>query len=285
MKEIACEFGERGRLKGILTLPAIPGNSGLALVLVSAGLTAKTGPYRLYTECARELAGRGFATLRFDLGGIGLSQIDSPGLPLPQRTEQDIREALAFLASEHGVSHFVVGGLCSGAEDAFRYAEGDDRVRGVVLIDPHAYETAYWRIRGFFTRYTANRIVYRILRSVGAVRVAGDGDGHNALSVEGFEGKLIDYQYMNRQESTRILGTLLDRGVRVHYVYTGGSIDTFHAASQFPAMFPDLETRGRVAVDFLPYIEHVQIFGEDRALLVDTVVRQFKAAFGGAGHG
>lgn len=283
MKEIACQFGEQERLKGILTLPATWGNSGLALVLVSAGLTAKPGPYRLYTECARALAGCGFATLRFDLGGIGLSQVDSPGLPLPRRTEQDIREALAFLAREHGMSDFVVGGLCSGAEDALRYAEGDDRVRGVVLIDPHAYETPYWRIRGFFTRYTLNRIVYRILKSVGAVRVPGDS--HSTSSVEGFEGKLIDYQYMDRQESTRILGTLLDRGVRVHYVYTGGSIDTFHAARQFAAMFPEVVVRGRVAVDFLPYIEHVQIFEEDRALLVSTVVRQFKAAFAGAGHG
>ncbi len=282
MKEIACQFGEQDRLKGILTMPAVPRNAGLALVLVSAGLTAKPGPYRLYTECARTLAGDGFATLRFDLGGIGLSQIESPGLPLPQRTAQDIREALAFLASEHGMSGFVVGGLCSGAEDAFRYAEGDDRVRGVVLIDPHAYATPYWRIRGFFTRYTVNRIVYRILKIVGAVRVPGDG---HTSTVEGFEGKLIDYQYMKREESTRILRALLDRGVRVHYVYTGGSIDTFHSAKQFDAMFPDLDTRGRVAVDFLPHIEHVQIFEEDRALLVNTVVRQFKAAFAGDGHG
>ena len=88
---------------------------------------------------------------------------------------------------------------------------------------------------------------------------------------------------MDREEATRILRVLLGRGVHVHYVYTGGSIDTFHGTGQFAAMFPELDTRD-VAVDFLPYIEHVQIFEEDRALLLDTLLRRFESAYASRGR-
>ena len=275
MKEIACEFGRCQHLKGVLSVPAEPRADLPAVVLVSAGLTAKCGPYRLYVELARALAGRGFTTLRFDLGGIGISQIESPGRTLAERTHDDIDAALAFLTAYHGMREFAIGGLCSGAEDAFRYAAKDERVRGVMLIDPHSYATLYWRCRRYLTRYTLNRILYRLLRLFGAVHLDQDS---KAGAIEGFEGKLIDYQYMTREEATNILTVLLARSTHVHYIYTGGSIDRFHHVRQFAAMFPGLDVR-HVTVDFLPYIEHVQIFEEDRLLLVDTVVRRTVEGF------
>jgi dienelactone hydrolase len=275
LKEIACEFGRWQRLKGVVTVPASPRPELPAVVLASAGLTAKCGPYRLYVELARSLAAQGFTTLRFDLGGIGISQIESPDRTLARRTHDDIDAALTFLAADHGIREFAIGGLCSGAEDAFRHAATDQRVRGVILIDPHSYATLYWRCRRYLTRYTVNRILYRLLRLLGAVHLDKDT---SAGAVEGFEGKLIDYQYMSRDESGPILEALLARGVHVHYVYTGGSIDRFHHVRQFAAMFPELDVR-KVTIDFLPYIEHVQIFEADRLLLIDTVVRRTVQAF------
>lgn len=277
MREIACQFGEGQRLHGVMTMPLTVRRPGLALVLVSAGLTSKSGPYRLYTEIAREVAERGFMVLRFDLGGIGNSQISRPDQPLHARTEQDIQDALAFLEASHRVTEFVLGGLCSGAEDAFRHAEKDPRTLGVVLVDPHAYETKYWRLRGMLTRYSLNRVVYRILRTIKVVNVVEDSQSRS--NIEGFEGNLINYQYMNLSESTRILSTLIDRGTNVHYIYTGGRIDTFHHKDQFRAMFRNLNFNGHVQVDHLPHIEHIQIFSEDRKALVDTVVRRFSTMY------
>jgi pimeloyl-ACP methyl ester carboxylesterase len=276
MREVACQFGEKGRLFGVATVPR-ERRKGPALVLISAGLTAKSGPYRLYAEIARELAASGFAVLRFDLGGIGNSQIARPDLPLPVRTEQDIQHALRYLETNHDVHEFVVGGLCSGAEDAFRHAEKDARIRGVVLVDPHAYDTAYWRLRALFSRYFLNRIVYKLLRMAKAINVVEDS--RNKSNVEGFEGSLVNYQYMDQGESTRILSALVERHAGVHYIYTGGSIDTFHHRRQFRAMFPGVTPNDRLVVDFLPHIEHVQIFAEDRKALVDTVVRRFSAMY------
>ena len=73
MINIACEFGEENRLKGVLTWPMEKRRENLALILISAGFTAKIGPHRMYSETARSLADIGIATLRFDLGGIGNS--------------------------------------------------------------------------------------------------------------------------------------------------------------------------------------------------------------------
>jgi hypothetical protein len=277
VKEIACQFGEQGRLHGVVTVPSEPRLPTLALVLVSAGLTAKPGPYRLYTQIARTLAEKGFMTLRFDLGGIGNSQIADPDEPLSVRTRDDISDALTYLDANHGASEFVIGGLCSGAEDAFRYAEHDARTKGVILIDPHAYQNAYWRVRGHLTRYSLNRVVYKILRLVRAINVVEDTGSRS--NIEGLEGSLVDYQYMEKDEATRILSALLARNAGIHYIYTGGSIDTFHHANQFRAMFPGVKLSGRLAVDFLPYIEHIQIFDEDRDVLVETIVRRFAANY------
>lgn len=273
MKEIACQFGENKRLHGVVTVPLDARRPNLALVLVSAGFTAKIGPYRLYTDIARALAELGFMTLRFDLGGIGNSQIARPDQTLQERTKQDIQDALTYLETSREIDDFVIGGLCSGAEDAFRYAETDERARGVILVDPHAYQNLAWRVRGIFTRYSLNRVVYKMLRTTKAINVVVDSQGNS--NVEGFEGSLINYQYMAQDESTRILSTLVDRGTHVHYIYTAGRIDTFHHKNQIHSMFPTIDFKDRLAIDHLPHIQHVQIFAEDRHILVDTIVRRF----------
>jgi hypothetical protein len=273
VRELACQFGEEGRLHGVVTVPSSPARPRPALVLVSAGLTAKPGPYRLYTQIARTLAAQGCTTLRFDLGGIGNSQIASPDEPLSVRTGNDIGDALAYLEANHGVREFVIGGLCSGAEDAFRYAEHDGRTKGVILIDPHVYQNTYWRFRGYLTRYSLNRVAFKFLRLARLVNVVEDTGSRS--NIEGLEGSLIDYQYMEKGEATRILSALLARHAGIHYIYTGGSIDLFHHPNQFRSMFPGVKVGGRLAVDFLPFIEHIQIFDEDRDVLVDTITRRF----------
>lgn len=239
------------------------------LILVSAGLMSKSGPYRLYTQIARDLAGKEIRTLRFDLGGIGNSEQIDPSLPLIERTRVDIHDAIEYVAQTFAPSGIVLAGLCSGAEDSFRYAAEDARVQGVVLIDPHAYVTAGWRFRRIFSRHFLNRIVYKILRVARLIDLGEEGQRDN--QAEGFEGDLINYQYMDRDEARSILKKLIARGTRFHYIYTGGMIDKFNHRSQFYRMFDGVDFRGLETVTHLPTIEHVQVFDEDRRLLIDTI--------------
>jgi len=267
VNERCCEFGEGGHLAGIVTEPAhAPANRGV-MVLVSAGLVPKFGPFRLYAELARRLSVDGFVTLRFDLGGIGDSSRAHSGLPLKKRTEMEIRAALDWVAERYGARNLMLGGLCSGAEDSFRVAELDTRVSSVVMIDPFAYRTA-----GFLPRHLLHRVVRRTRRAVGHYRphppprvVADRADGAKPL---------VQYEYMAREESSRILGTLIGRRARVHFVYTGGAHDSFNHEGQLRAMFPEIPFGDLVTVDYLPEMDHTQMLAEDRERLVEAIARR-----------
>ncbi|NOX69217.1 MAG: hypothetical protein GXP15_08530 [Gammaproteobacteria bacterium] len=274
MRELACEFGVDGRLKGVLSIPTTNRRPGLAVVLVSAGFTSKVGPYRLYTELARTVAEMGLVTLRFDLGGIGDSQILKPDQSLKIRTEADIREALNYLRDDHNIGEILIGGLCSGAEDAFRFAEEDTRVVGVVLIDPHAYRTKWWWVRNLFSRYCFNRVLYKVLRMLRVINIPKDDSGNTDL--EGFEGDLINYHYMAKEESTRILQVLIQRNVALHYIYTGGRTEQFNHTGQFKRMFDGVDLRSGLVLDYLPHIGHVQVFEKDRAELISTIAGRIR---------
>jgi hypothetical protein len=276
IRNIACNFGEEQRLKGVLSLPAKNCRDDIALVLVSAGFTGKPGPFRLYSELAQSLSLAGIATLRFDLGGIGNSQIINPGASVEARTSLDIKEALDLLQVQYGFSSFVVGGLCSGAEDAFHYAYEDERVKGVLLVDPHAYRTKMWWARNLVSRHFLNRVIYKILRVLRIVEVKQNTNVEPGK--EPFEGSLIDYRYTAHGESARILQGLLERRVKLHYIYTGGRIDTFNHKSQFFSMFKGIEFDKQLTLDYIPHIEHTQEFEEDRTELISLIGQRITTA-------
>jgi dienelactone hydrolase len=267
MKERSAQFGPHGRLSGILTEPSSARRSSVC-VLVSAGLVPKFGPYRIYAQLARRLARDGFSTLRFDLGGIGDSQAEFGQLPLRVRTGLEIRAAIDHLLADGGYGGVVLGGLCSGAEDSFRYAESDPRVTGVVLIDPFSYRTSGWR-----WRHWAHQIMRRSLRALGLYRPIARSTV--AAPTGAAPGKsLLSYKYMDHGESERILRRLIDRGVYIHFVYTGGMRESFNHEGQLQEMFGSVDFKGRVRLDYLPRSEHTQALEEDRDALIEAIGRR-----------
>jgi dienelactone hydrolase len=260
MKELCCQFGPGGALAGILTEP-VPPAQGIPVVLVSAGITPKCGPFRLYAELARRLARDGLRTLRFDLGAMGDSANAYEDRPLAQRTQLQIAAALDYLGERFEAKAVVLLGLCSGAEDSFRHAEQDGRVTRVVMIDPFAYRT-----NGFAWRHLRDRARRRWLRALGIFRpLAADG-----------AKSLVRYQYMPRAESTRILQRLLQRKVRLDFVYTGGMSRSFNHRGQLQAMFPGTDFCGLVKVDHFPKLDHTQLLEADRRTLIEAISRRVR---------
>ena len=263
MREIACQLGPHQQLAGIVTEP-VESARRTSCLLINAGLVPKFGPYRIYAQLARSLANVGFRTLRIDLGGLGDSPLVDSHEPLRERTAREIAIAIDHLCTLGEFESVILGGLCSGADDALRHAEHDPRVTGVVLVDPFSYATPSSR-----RRYLAMRIVGRALRALFAFRrrtLAGRlavGDGH-----------VVEYRYMEQPESRRILAALLERGVHVHFVYTGGMRDKFNHPSQLQQMFPDLDLSERVSIDHFPRTEHTQVLAEDRAALVQAITQR-----------
>jgi len=132
--ESAVTFGNQS-LVGVLCEPAQPARAnGKAVVLVNAGSTHRSGPGRLYTTLARRLAGRGYASLRFDLAGLG----DSPhavGLgKFRNYAARQVQEAMDYLHA-NGYRHVVLLGLCGGADIAFDAGVADERAAGLILIN------------------------------------------------------------------------------------------------------------------------------------------------------
>lgn len=264
MNERTTRFGPEQRLAGIVTEPS-GGNARHGCILVSAGLMPKAGPYRLYAELARRLAEEGIVCLRFDLGGIGESTPDGSGLPLRQRTEREVRAAIDHLCAEFALDGVTLAGLCSGAEDSLRGADLDERVSGVVMIDPFAY-----RAPGWFWRHAVHRLGRRALRALGIhAPVARPGAGRP---------RAVQYRYMEQPEAAAILARLIERGTRLHFVYTAGVRESFNHPSELAAAFPDLDLRDRVRVDFLSHLDHTQLLAADRRTLVETIAGPLRAA-------
>lgn len=261
MKESCLQFGPERRLAGIVTEPVASPQQGL--ILINAGLVPKFGPYRLYTQLARRVAERGIVTLRFDLGGVGDSMQEASARPLAARSIEEIRAAVDQLCERHALKDVALGGLCSGAEDAFRAAARDPRVTRVVLMDPFAYRT-----RGWAVRHLAHRVGRRALRALGVYEpvVAPQTAGARAVS----------YRYMQHAEAEAIFRALLARSARAHFVYTAGMREHFNHPSQLQAQFRNLDFKALVTVDYLAHMDHTQLLQADRDTLVETIARRLE---------
>jgi pimeloyl-ACP methyl ester carboxylesterase len=94
-------------------------------------------------DLARDLASRGYLTMRFDASGLGDS-IAAPGADenriYTKDAVADVRRAMDLLGQLHGARRFVLVGVCSGAYLAFHATLADARVAGQLLISPFAFE-------------------------------------------------------------------------------------------------------------------------------------------------
>jgi exosortase A-associated hydrolase 1 len=119
-------------LVGVLARPAAPAARGVLIVV--GGPQYRAGSHRQFTLLARELAGSGIASLRFDYRGMG----DSSGAPRSfEAVDEDIGCAVErLLDAVPELREVVIWGLCDAASAALFYAHRDARVRGVVLLNP-----------------------------------------------------------------------------------------------------------------------------------------------------
>lgn len=142
-RERPLAFGADGALLGVLTRPLSAESAGdAAVIFFNAGLVHRVGPGRLYVELARDLAGLGWTSLRFDHAGIGDSPARSDPLPAEKAAVLEALEAMDALARECGCTRFVLVGMCAGAPTAFRAAAVDRRVQALVLMNAPLGERA-----------------------------------------------------------------------------------------------------------------------------------------------
>lgn len=163
MTERIIRFGDHQSSVGVLTEPAGALEGTPAFLLLNAGIIHRVGPNRLNVGLARALARAGFLAVRFDLSGLGDSDVRHDGLPYHRSRVSETVAVMDYLSSRHGAKTFVLLGLCSGADHAFRVANADKRVVGAVMIDGYAYHTFKFYVDCYLLRLLRWQTWWRIV--------------------------------------------------------------------------------------------------------------------------
>ncbi len=226
--EESLQFGDGGRLLGILTLPNLrpPNAQELPMfVFLNAGLLHRVGPHRLYVRLARNLARMGLASLRVDLAGTG----DSPprlGLTNEQSVAADFEEILSVLATYGGSRAIVLAGLCSGADNAIRLTLNERRVVGLVLLDPVCSPDDGFHTRSLVYSYT------NPARYIGWLKRRLKGQATQPLGGDEKIDPLTIRDVPSHEELQSAFERIGDRGGRVLSVFTQYALRYYNQAGQ-----------------------------------------------------
>lgn len=265
MIERALSFGPNGRLSGVLTTPKTSPR-GPAVLLWNVGVNHHVGPYRIYVDLARRLASIGVASLRFDVSGLGDSDVRRDAVPELQRALDDLGFACDVVKARTGIERVVPVGFCSSVDAAHAFAAKDARAVGACFIEGYAFRT-----RGFWTRYPLRFLSAPRWRRTIALRgprrlrelIVGAAEG----PMWG-EDQIYVREYPTPAELRRDYASMLGRGARLLFLYVGGD-SSFNHEGQLREVIGDLADR--VTLRFEPHADHTFFRVDHRRRAVEHV--------------
>lgn len=278
MNEKILTIGKDVLIVGILTEPENISRNKPMVLLPNAGILHRVGPYRQWVNLARRLSKDGFSVFRFDITGLGDSDTRNDVREDAERAIADILEVMDYLDKHQEASSFVIIGLCSGADYGHPVAVMDKRVVGTFFIDAYGYRTRFWYVHHYLPRMLdLKRYTNKLRKLWNRVLPAW-------LSMSGKDiQKLKATQYMRefppREQVQAELGQLVDRGVSMFFLYTNGVGRYLNYANQFRAMFPKLDWKDKIRVEFYPESDHTFSLLAHRARL-EELVRTWMRRFG-----
>jgi alpha/beta superfamily hydrolase len=249
-RESVLTFGPEGKLVGILTEPTERGaDSDVAMVVLNAGIVHRVGPNRLHVRMARTVAREGLTVLRFDLAGIGDSEELGTAESVDEQCLTSIAAALDMLEAR-GISRFVLFGVCSGAEYAFRHAVRDDRVSAIAGADPPTMERSAKSYLVQAASVLVRPVVwyhmvtgrYGLMRRLRALRGPREATSRRRAAL--------------RRWIRAGLVTLVSRPARLLLIVTGTGGRRYNYPTQLFDLFPGAGLERVVTVTLLPKASH-----------------------------
>jgi pimeloyl-ACP methyl ester carboxylesterase len=273
VKERAVTFGPEGGLFGILHEPDTS-NDLPAVLLLNAGLVHRVGPCRMSVDLARRLASLGFASLRFDLSGVGDSA-PRPDLPdLPKRILADVANAMDLVEQRRGARRFVVAGMGSGAINAHRAAAADPRVVGFVMLDGYAYPTY---------QFTLRRCGSRLLNAASAIsfvsRQLASIIHSQPAPPSAADDEILSQDFPPQERIAGELRQMMERNVSLLMVFSGSWHLSFNYPEQIRDNFPDVPFGDRLTVEHFPEADHAYTLLQDRERLTSRVLAWMQSRF------
>ncbi len=253
MNEQALLFGPGKSLAAVVSEPAKPSGAP-ALILLNAGVLHHVGPNRLHVRLARELASRGVLSLRFDLSGLGDSRSRADGTPFAEAVATEAREAMDVLAAR-GATSFVLGGLCSGADNALRLAAADPRVVGALLVEPMSVPLSGFLVYSYRKKLLSPASWWRLL--------TGKSELFDTLRARRVQappapavaeaGSLVP----SRAEFVARVDALVRRGVALYFAYSSESPAYVNYRSLLKERLAGEVSAGRARVLVVTRTDHV----------------------------
>jgi pimeloyl-ACP methyl ester carboxylesterase len=278
VKERVHTFGRNRNLIGIVTEPVNGPSRDLTLVIPNAGIIHRVGPSRFVVEIARTLARAGYRVLRFDLSGIGDSPWSTETQTLEEIVRLDLRDAVALAVHDGRVGRAVLLGLCSGADNSLVAASTDDRVRGLVLIDPTVYLTPGFHVRRAWRRLLSPRSWWNVIsgRSL-FLRLRARVGAPPALPPH------LDRSVPTQAEQVRMIAALSARQVRFLYVLTSGAHSYCNYPGQIVESLPGAFGPNNLRAEWRPEADHLLSRAPDRhwlAAVLQDWLSDFRAEAG-----
>lgn len=255
MREKVLRFGVGRGLSGLVAEPAARREGAPGVVLLNSGILHHVGASRLYVRLARRLAQDGLVTFRFDFSGIGDSEARKDALPFVESAPVETREAMDLLQQKYGVERFVLLGLCSGADMAFKVAELDPRVVGLVQLDPYAYRTPGYYLRRYGPRllnpmaYIESFLGRRKNAAIAAQRASAEHQ-------ETYTAPEYRRVFPPREQVAATLRTLVGRGVAMLNIFSDGQPEHINHGAQYARAFPDVPMGRLLTVEYVRHAEH-----------------------------
>lgn len=259
MDEVFVRFGPGGALLGIL---AGPSDADTVLLLPSAGLQPRSGPFRLHVLLAQRLAAMGVRTFRYDVPGVG----EAPRLRDCDAVQASIA-ALDVLATAHGGRTFAIGGICSAADTGWDVADADARISALLMLDGICFAGPWYhaaRALGLLRRLP--REWRRFAR-----KATGRLRGGSSLDSNAF--RTWPDQARAREQFARFVA----RDVRMLWIYSGGYADRFLHPAQFAWSFGAPARDPRVAMHYWPDCDHTYFGQAQRERLLEATANWLQA--------
>lgn len=267
-------------LNGVLSLPDTELKKDLGLIILNSGFMHHVGTSRVSVELARAAAKLGIPTVRFDFSGIGDSAPRPGGRQFSDNAVAELKEVMDEMSLTVGTNRFALFGLCSGADMSFKAAQVDQRVQGIVQIDPYLYRNKQWYLRHLCKLLSSSSGWKHLFERF----FKGDQEEslNRELSVAQSSVETADdARYVPpRSEVVDGYNIVISSGCSVLVFVTGGQIYTYNYNRQFQDIFSGVSWSGLLSCHFFPEAQHTLPEPESRKVIVNKTLEWANALAG-----